>query len=205
MLGSSLSKRIAPLAFLPIALLVASPGSARASEWELDPAHSSVAFSVRHMMVSTVRGAFTKVSGTAKVDDADPTRSTIAVTIQVDSIDTREAKRDAHLKAPDFFDAAKYPTIEFRSTKIEPGAGGAFKLTGDLTIRGVTKSVTLDVPAPSDAVKTPFGTTIRGASATAKINRKDFGLTWNKALETGGVVVGEEVDIQIDAEFIRKG
>ena len=201
--GSPLSKRIPSLLYA-CALLAAPLGTARASEWALDPAHTSVQFSVRHMMVSTVRGEFTKVSGTAKADDADPARSTIEVTIEAGSIDTRDAKRDAHLRSPDFFDVEKFPALQFRSTKIEAAEPDAYKLTGDLTIHGVTKPITLDVPAPSAAVKTPFGTTIRGVSAAGKLNRKDFGLTWNKALEAGGLLVGEDVQIQIDAEFVKK-
>lgn len=190
-----------------IALLIAlslRAHAARASEWALDPAHSSIGFSVRHMMVSTVRGQFKEFSGGAKVDDADPTRSTIEVTIDAKSIDTRNDKRDTHLRSADFFDVEKFPTIRFRSTKIEAAGPNAFKLTGDLTLHGVTKPVTLDVEAPSPAVKTPFGTTVRGASATGKVDRTAFGISWNKALDAGGLVVGEEVQIQIDAEFTEK-
>jgi polyisoprenoid-binding protein YceI len=187
-----------------LTLVLASPLASAASEWALDPAHTSVQFSVRHMMVSTVRGEFFKVSGTAKVDDADPTRSSIEVTIDASSIDTREPKRDTHLKSPDFFDVEKFPTLTFHSTKIEAAGPDAYKLTGDLTIHGVTKPVMLDVPAPSPAVKTPFGTTVRGASATGTVKRSDFGLTWNKTLDAGGVVIGDEVTIQIDTEFIEQ-
>jgi polyisoprenoid-binding protein YceI len=178
-------------------------GSARADAWEIDSAHSGAHFSVRHMMVSTVRGDLGKVSGTVSLDDKDVTKSTVDATVDVTAINTREPKRDAHLKSPDFFDAAKFPTITFKSKKVEAATPGHLKVTGDLTMRGVTKSVTLDVEGPSAAV-TAMGGTKRGATITGKLNRKDFGLVYNKVLETGGVAVGEDVNVEIDLELNKK-
>lgn len=174
---------------------------AAAGDWAIDSSHVTAQFSVRHMMVSTVRGQFEKVTGTVKLDEADLTKSVVDVTIDAASIDTREPKRDEHLRSPDFFDVKKFPALTFKSTKIEKAGAGKFKVTGDLTIRGVTKSVVLAVEGPGAAQKNPWGGLVRGVTATAKINRKDFGLTWNKALEAGGVLVGEEVEILIDAEL----
>jgi polyisoprenoid-binding protein YceI len=188
---------------MTIALLSAT-SSAHAGDWEIDASHSSAGFAVKHMMVSTVRGQFEKMSGTVKIDDQDPTKSIIDVTIDAASIDTRDAKRDEHLKSPDFFDVAKHPKITFKSKKIVKGANGKLLATGDLTMRGVTKPVTLQVEPLSQALKNPWGQTVRGVSATATLNRKDWGLAWNKALETGGVLVGEEVQLQIDAELVAK-
>jgi polyisoprenoid-binding protein YceI len=193
---------VSPL--LTTALVLAAAGTALASDWELDPSHTTAQFSVRHMMVSTVRGQFGKVTGTVNLDDKDLTHSKLQVTIDASTIDTHEPKRDAHLKSPDFFDVAKFPNITFASTKVEKGAKGKFKVTGDLTMHGVTKPVVLAVDPLSAAVKNPWGKTVRGTSATATINRKDWGLGWNKALEAGGVLVGDEVQIQIDAELSEK-
>lgn len=170
--------------------------------YEIDSAHSAVHFSVRHLMVSNVRGEFGKISGTVKFDPEKPENSTVEATIDVNSISTREPQRDVHLKSADFLDAEKFPTITFRSKKIEVDSGGG-KVTGDLTIRGVTHEITLKVEGPTPEIKDPWGKQRIGASATAKLNRKDFGLTWNAALETGGVVVGEEVKIEIDVEVVR--
>jgi len=180
------------------------PSLVRAATWDLDPAHSSVQFSVRHLMVSTVRGAFGKVAGTVAVDEQDLTRSKIQATIDAASIDTRIEKRDAHLKSPDFLDVAKYPTITFVSKKIERVAPDHFKVTGDLTLHGVTREATLDVEGPTPEMKDPWGKTRAGAQATTTINRKDFGLTWNQALEAGGVAVGDEVKITIDVEATKQ-
>jgi len=180
------------------------PSLVRAATWDLDPAHSSVQFSVRHLMVSTVRGAFGKVAGTVAVDEQDLTHSKIQATIDAASIDTRIEKRDAHLKSPDFLDVAKYPTITFVSKKIERVAPDHFKVTGDLTLHGVTREATLDVEGPTPEMKDPWGKTRAGAQATTTINRKDFGLTWNQALEAGGVAVGDEVKITIDVEATKQ-
>ena len=187
-----------------LALLAAlSSGAAMATPYDIDAAHSSAGFGVRHMMVSTVRGQFSKVAGTVDIDDTDLSRSKIDVAIDPASIDTRDAKRDGHLKSPDFFDVAKYPTITFKSNRIAKQADGKIFATGDLTMHGVTKPVTLTVDNFTAPVKDGFGRTIRGVSATGKLNRKDFGLTWNKTLEAGGVAVGEDVDLQIDVELVQ--
>ncbi len=184
------------------AVLAVGGAPAFATEYQVDPAHTTVQFAVRHMMVNTVRGQFQKVAGVAKIDDKDLTKSSLDVTIDVDSIDTRDAKRDGHLKSPDFFDAAKNPKITFKSTKIEK-SGDKYQVIGDLTMHGVTHPVTLTVDTFTSPVKN-WGMLVRGVSATAKINRKDWGLAWNKVLESGGVLVGEEVQLQIDAELNAK-
>lgn len=186
------------------ALALIAPTLGRAAVWELDPAHSSAQFAIRHLMVSTVRGEFTKFTGTFTLDDKDLAKSTLEASIDVTSINTRIAKRDDHLKSPDFFDAAKYPTMTFKSKKVEAAGEGKFKVTGDLTMHGVTKEVVLDVSGSTKAIKDPTGKMRLGGSATTKINRKDFGLSYNKALETGGVLVGEDVDITIDVEMTEK-
>jgi polyisoprenoid-binding protein YceI len=187
-----------------IAATLAVGAGAHAGEWQIDPAHTTAQFSVKHMMVATVRGQFQKVTGTINLDDKDATHSTIEVTIDAASIDTREPKRDGHLKSPDFFDVAKFPNITFKSTKIERSGKDLYKVTGDLTMHGVTHPVTLTVEGPTAPLKNPWGQQVRGVSASGKINRKDWGLTWNKALEAGGVLVGEEVTLQIDAELDAK-
>ena len=173
--------------------------SAAATEWKIDTSHSSAQFSIRHLMVSNVRGEFGNLSGTLSIDDADLTKSSITAEVDASSINTREPKRDEHLKSPDFFDVAKFPKLTFKSTKIEK-AGAQLKITGDMTIHGVTKPVVLTADAPTAGIKDPWGNVKRGFFATTKLNRKDFGLGWNKALEAGGVVVGEEVSIIIDIE-----
>ena len=192
------------LAFTFIAITLAVPAAGKASVWEIDPAHTSAQFAIRHLMVSTVRGDFRKVSGKVNLDDQDVTQSTVDATIDVASIDTGIAKRDDHLRSPDFFDVAKHPTMTFKSKKIEKGSGdGNYKITGDLTLHGVTKEVVLDFEGNLKPVKSPQGKTLIGGMATTKINRKDFGLAWNAALETGGVAVGEDVTITIDIEMTQ--
>lgn len=185
-------------------LAFAVPSIAGASTWEIDTAHSTANFSVRHMMVSNVKGTFGNVKGTINLDDKDVTKSTVEATIDTTTIDTREAKRDEHLKSPDFFDTAKYPTITFKSTKVAKAGQGKLKVTGDLTMHGVTKPVVLDVEGPAKEIKDPWGNTKSGVAATTKLNRKDFGLGWNKALEAGGVAVGEEVTVSLDLELNKK-
>ena len=180
--------------------LLAFPLSARASDWVFDPAHTSAQFAVKHMMVSTVRGAFSKISGTAHLDDKDVTKSTIEAVIPTDTVDTREPKRDAHLKSADFFDVQKFPTMTFKSTKISAGQGGQLMVEGILTLHGVSTPVVLTADVTPE-LKGMGGKPMRGISATTKVNRKDFGLVWNHALEGGGVVVGDDVTIQIDAEL----
>jgi polyisoprenoid-binding protein YceI len=182
-----------------LALPLAANGAT--SSWDIDPAHTTAGFSVTHMMFTTVRGDFSKVSGTLVLDDEDVSKSSVNVSIDTNSIDTHVADRDKHLKSADFFDAEKNPTITFKSTKVEKNGDGKLKVTGDLTMHGVTKPVVLDVNGPSNPIKSPWGTEVRSASATATINRKDWGLGWNKALESGGVVVSDEVKLEINAEF----
>jgi len=185
-------------------LLSILPAAAPAGTWELDPAHTSVQFKVRHMMVSNVRGDFEKVSGNVTYDEDDISRSSANITIDANSINTRVAKRDKHLKSPDFLDAEKHPLLVFRSKRVETAGEGKLTVTGDLTIRGVTREVVLDVEGPTPPVKDLQGKMRVGGTASTKINRKDFGLTWNKAIETGGVVVGDEVEITIDIELVRE-
>jgi len=194
-----------PLPLLALSSLFLSPALALASTWDIDPAHSTVEFSVRHMMVTTVKGQFQKVKGTVELDEKDPSKSTVEVSIETASIDTREAKRDAHLKSPDFFDAAKFPALTFKSTKIEKAGKGKFKITGDLTMHGITKAVVLAVEGPSASIKDPYGRTVRGVMATGKLDRKDWGMTWNKALDSGGFVVSDEVKLDINAELAERG
>ncbi|WP_242393943.1 YceI family protein [Anaeromyxobacter oryzisoli] len=191
-----MKKLIAVLAAALPALALAAPAA-----WNLDPSHSTAGFAVKHLVISTVRGEFRTFSGIVKLDDADVTKSTVEATIDVNSLDTRVADRDAHLKSPDFFDVAKYPTITFRSTKVARAGRGALKVTGDLSMHGVTKPVTLDV-VPSAEVKGMYGETRRGFSAKTRINRQAFGLTWNKLVEAGPAV-GDEVTIDLDLEVVK--
>lgn len=170
--------------------------------YAIDPAHSAVHFSVRHMMLSNVRGEFTKLSGSISYNPENAAGSSIDASIDATSINTRNADRDTHLKSADFLDVEKFPTITFKSRQIELNSDGA-KVTGDLTIHGVTREITLDVEGPTSEVKDPWGKQRVGASATAKLSRKDFGLVWNATLETGGVMVGDEVKITIDIEAVR--
>jgi polyisoprenoid-binding protein YceI len=185
------------------AFLLMVPTPAFASTWNIDADHSNIGFKVRHLMVSNVKGVFGKVQGVVNVDDKDITTSNASVTIDTASIDTGVAKRDAHLKSAEFLDVAKFPTMTFVSTKVARNGKDKLKVTGDLTLHGVTRSVVLDVEGPSQEAKDPMGNLRRGASASTKINRKDFGIIWDKALETGGVLVGEEVTISIEVEMVR--
>lgn len=187
------------LAALP--LLVAGIAHADSVEWKLDPAHTSIGFTVPHLVVSSVDGRFKEATATVKLDDADLSKSEVSVTINAASVDTGEAKRDDHLRGPDFFDAKKFPNLTFKSTKITK-AGAGYKLAGNLTIRDVTKPVTLDATL-SAPVKTPWGNQARAATLTGKVKRSEFGLKWNKALETGGVLVGEDVTINVKAELTK--
>lgn len=173
------------------------------STWNLDPTHSVAEFKVRHMMISNVKGQFTGLSGALTLDESDITKSTVAATIDATSINTRDVQRDGHLKSPDFFDVEKFPELTFRTTSITPTTHGELQATGDLTIHGVTKSVDFAVEGPTPPAKDPWGNSRIGLSATTKINRKDFGLTWNAALETGGILVGDDVAITLDVQFIK--
>ena len=185
-------------------MCLAAPELVLAAPWQFDPAHTGVHFRVRHLMVSSVRGEFEKVTGKIVYDEADVTKSAADITIDAASVNTRVAKRDEDLRSPNFLDVAKYPTITFKSKRVEKSADGLLKMTGDLTIHGVTKEVVLNIEGPSPAIKDPMGNIRVGGQATSKISRKDFGLLWNKTLETGGVVVGDEVEITIDVEIYRK-
>jgi polyisoprenoid-binding protein YceI len=178
-------------------------GLAGGSSWKIDPAHSHVEFAVRHLMISSVKGAFGDVRGTVWVDESDARTVLVDVTIQVDSIDTRQEQRDAHLRSADFFDAARFPTITFRSRLVEGNHHDKFRLVGDLTIRDVTREVVL-VVSNEGRLTDPWGAERAGFSAQGKIDRTDFGLTWNQALETGGVLVSNEVKISIEVELIRQ-
>ncbi len=171
--------------------------------FDIDPAHSSAGFKVRHMMVSNVKGDFRKLTGSVEYDSKNPAATKIHVTIDASSIHTGEAQRDDHLRSADFLDVATYPSITFQSKKVTPTGDETFKVIGDLTVHGVTREVTLDVEA-SPEVQDPWGGTRVGATATTKINRKDYGLTWNQALELGGVLVGDEVAISIDVELVKR-
>jgi polyisoprenoid-binding protein YceI len=174
------------------------------SNWEIDPAHSAVEFAVRHLMISTVKGRFADVQGLIRMDEADPSTVFVDVTIGVASIDTRQEERDSDLRSADFFDVARFPTITFRSRRVQGNPlEGDFRLIGDLTIRGITREVTLDVSV-GGRVMGPSGEERAGFSARTKIDRTDFGLTWNQALEAGGVLVGNEVRISIEVELVRE-
>jgi polyisoprenoid-binding protein YceI len=189
---------------IAIAIAITLPVLAHADTWQIDPAHTNVEFSVRHMMISNVKGQFQKTSGTITINGNDPTSAKIDATIDAASINTRVDKRDAHLKSPAFLDVDKFPTITFKSTKVEAAGPGKWKVSGDLTLHGVTKPVVLDVEGTGTPITDPMGNTRAGASATTKIDRKDFGLVWNQPLETGGVMVGDDVAISIDVEAIKK-
>ena len=186
-----------------IAAVFSLPGTAATSTWQIDPNHSAAQFAVRHLGLSTVRGAFTKVSGTVLLDDKDITKSVVDVTIDAAPVDTRVPDRDKDLRSDHFFDVAKYPTITFKSKKVEQLSPGKLKVTGDLTIHGVTREVVLDVEGPTPSVKDPWGNQRAAASATTKINRQDFGVKWNATMDNGGVVVGDDVSINIDAELVQ--
>ncbi len=171
--------------------------------WSFDLVHSSVNFTVRHMVVSKVRGRFTKWDGALVMDEQQPAAGRVDVVIDAASIDTGVEQRDGHLKSPDFFDVARFPTIAFKSTKVEPAGAGALKVAGELTMHGVTRPVVLDVEYAGSA-KDPWGGVRAGFSARASLDRKDFGLTYNQLLETGGVLVGETVEISIEAEMVKQ-
>jgi polyisoprenoid-binding protein YceI len=171
--------------------------------WKIDPAHSSAEFKVKHMMISNVKGKFTGLDGTLVLDAVDPTKSTVEATIPVATLTTGDPQRDGHLKSPDFFDAERFPAFAFKSVAVHPGAPAEHEVVGELTIHGVTKVVSFEVEGPSAPAKDPWGNTRVGLSATTIINRKDFGLTWNSALETGGVLVGEDIALTLDVEFIQ--
>ena len=171
--------------------------------WNLDPAHSTAEFKVRHMMISWVKGKFTGLTGTLTLHESDHAYSGVEAVIDVATISTGAADRDGHLKSADFFDAEQFPSLAFKSTSVQPQGNGEFAVAGDLTVHGVTKPVTFAVEDFSDPAKDPWGNLRVGLLATTKINRKDFGLSWNAALETGGVLVGEDVTITLDVQFVK--
>jgi polyisoprenoid-binding protein YceI len=174
------------------------------STWKIDPVHSGAEFKVKHMMISNVKGQFTAVTGVATLDEADVTKSRIEATIDAASVNTRDVQRDAHLKSADFFDVERFPTLSFKSKRVARAGGDELAVTGDLTIHGVTREVTFDVEGPTLPAKDPWGNTRVGVSATTKISRKDYGLTWNAGLETGGFLVGDDVTVTLDVEFVKE-
>ena len=173
------------------------------STWNIDPVHSVAEFKVKHMMISNVKGQFTRVKGVLALDETDLTHSRVEASIEAASINTREDQRDAHLKSADFFDVEKFPTLSFQSTRVSRVADGELAVAGELTIHGVTRNVVFTVEGPTAPGKDPWGNTRIGLSATTKISRKDFGLTWNATLETGGILVGDEVTITLDVQFVK--
>ena len=185
-------------------IALALPTFAFATTWTIDPDHSNVGFKVRHLMVSNVKGSFDKHTGVVEINDKDISKSKVEVSIDTNSINTNVQKRDEHLRSADFFDVVKYPAMTFVSKKVAKAGKDKLKVTGDLTLHGITKQVVLDVEGPSKESKDPWGNIRKGATATTKINRKDFGLVWNAALETGGVAVGEEITITMEIEMIKK-
>ena len=177
---------------------------ALASTWDIDTAHASGNFSVKHLIISSVNGTLGDVTGKVEMDDKDVTKSKVEVSIDLKGINTRQPKRDDHLRSPDFFDVDKFPALTFKSTKIEKGEGSKLKVTGDLSMHGVTKSVTLDGELTAEVTNPFSGAKARGFSGNTMLNRKDFGLNWNKTLEAGGVLVGEEVKVSVEAEIVKK-
>jgi polyisoprenoid-binding protein YceI len=171
--------------------------------WKIDPAHSAAEFKVKHMMISNVKGSFSGVDGVLNENPSDHSLSNVQATIDVNTLSTGDVQRDRHLKSADFFELEKFPAMTFKSTSVKKKGEGEYAVSGDLTLHGVTKPVTFDVEGPSAPGKDPWGNTRIGLSATTKINRKDFGLSWNAALETGGILVGEDVAISLEVQFIK--
>src|SRR5215813_1668823 len=174
-----------------------------ATTWNIDPAHSAAQFKVRHMMISNVKGEFTQISGKLELDGTDITKSKVEASIDAATINTRDPQRDAHLRSPDFLDVEKFSILSFKSTQVSKRSDIELAVQGDLTIHGVTRQVVFDVEGPSAPMKDPWGNTRIGLSAATNINRKDFGLTWNSALETGGLLLGDDVAITLDVEFVK--
>jgi polyisoprenoid-binding protein YceI len=181
----------------------ATSQTAATTTWNIDPAHSAAEFKVKHMMISNVKGHFAKVTGMLTLDEHDLTKSHVEAVIEAGSLETRDAQRDAHLKSADFFHVEKFSTLSFKSTSISLVRDGELAIAGDLTIRDVTRAVTFSVEGPTPPTKDPWGNTRVAVSATTKISRKDFGLTWNAALESGGLLVGDEVTITLDVQFVK--
>jgi polyisoprenoid-binding protein YceI len=187
---------------IPAANPQPAAGPARAVTYRIDPTHASAQFRVRHLMVANVRGELGEVTGEVIMDSADPARSSASARIDVTAINTRNPDRDAHLRSPDFLDTAKYPALTFHSTAVHPRSSGELQVEGELTIRGITRPVTLSVEI-SDEIRDPWGNVKRGVAATARLDRKDWGLTWNAVVEGGGILVGDAVDVTIEAELVR--
>ncbi len=182
---------------------IIAPAPAAIGTWNIDPVHSQAQFKVKHMMISNVKGEFTVVTGTLKYDSENVANSSVEASIDAKTINTGDAQRDAHLKSADFFDAEKFPALTFKSAGASKKGNGELAVPGDLSIHGVTRNVVFEVEGPSAPMKDPWGNTRVGLSATTKINRKDFGLMWNAALETGGILVGDEVTITLDVQFVK--
>jgi len=183
--------------------ITAAPLQTSTTTWNIDPAHSIAEFKVKHMMIANVKGRFSRVSGVLIRDGSDPVNDRVEATIESASIETGDEQRDGHLKSADFFDVEKFPTLHFKSTGIKVVGEGELSVEGDLTIRGVTRKVRFAVEGPTPPAKDPWGNTRIGVSATTKINRKDFGLTWNTALDGGGILVGDDITITLDAQFVK--
>jgi len=177
--------------------------STKTSTWNIDPVHSTAQFKVKHMMISNVKGEFTKITGKLVLDESNITKSQVEAFIDAKTINTREPDRDTHLKSADFLDVEKFPNLSFKSTQISKNGENELSVEGDLTMRGVTRKVVFEVEGPSPPTKDPWGNTRIGLSATTRVNRKDFGLNWNSVLEAGGILVGEEVAISLDVEFVK--
>jgi len=199
---SNRMKKAAAMAVIVLGMFALAT-AACAETWAIDPMHSNISFSVQHLVISKVRGQFNKFSGSISATGTDPSSVKIEATIDASSVNTNQAKRDGHLMSPDFLDVAKYPTITFKSTKIEAAGDGKWKVIGNLTLHGVTKEVVLEVTGPSAEIKDPQGNARRGASATTSINRQDYGVAFNKTLDSGGLVAGNEVSISIDVEAVK--
>ena len=200
-MGQSLQKWAAAVILVAA---TAFQASAATTTWKIDPAHTAAQFAVKHLMISTVRGEFKGVTGTVIWDDQDATKSTVDVTIDAKTVNTGEDARDKDLKSEKFFEVEKFPTMTFKSKRVEAAGAGKLKVTGDLTIHGVTKEVVLNVEGPTAAVKDPWGNTRVAASATTQVNRQDFGVKWNANMDGGGVVVGDTVNITIDMEMVKQ-
>lgn len=196
-------KRTHSLFFVGLAIFVSPAVYAQQGSWRIDSNHSGAHFSVRHMMISTVRGEFTGIAGTVIYDPKDPTHDSVEATIDCGTVNTGVAKRDAQLKGPDFFDVARYPQMKFKSTRAEAAGEGKLKITGNLTINSATHPVVLDVDGPSQSIRDPRGNEKIGLSASTKVSRKDFGITWNEVMESGGIAVADEVEIGLDLELIK--
>jgi polyisoprenoid-binding protein YceI len=180
-----------------------TPTPSATTTWKLDPAHSHAEFKIKHMMISNVKGSFSGISGILTEHATDATLSSVDASIDVATVNTGDAQRDAHLKSADFFDVEKYPTMTFKSTQVKPNGDGGYNVTGDLTLHGITRQQTFVVEGPTPPAKDPWGNTRIGLAATGKINRKDYGLNWNAALEAGGILVGDDVHISLEVEFIK--